>query len=159
LRISGGEPTLGKEHLPALLAHAESSEFDLFILGTNGILLGADRDYVKDLSRFRKVHIRVSLKAGTLEDFTRKTGAKPEAFQIPFKAMENLLDSGVGFHVAAMSADPRIMDEKERESLILKLADIDSELALELEEEVVDPYRTTLARLEYAGLKLKWPLT
>jgi hypothetical protein len=50
------------------------------------------------------------------------------------------------------------MDEKERESLILRLADIDRNLALKLEEEVVDPYKTTLARLEYAGLKLKWPL-
>jgi len=43
----------------------------LFILETNVILLGADRDYVKGLSRFKKVHIRVSLKAGTTEDFTR----------------------------------------------------------------------------------------
>jgi uncharacterized Fe-S cluster-containing radical SAM superfamily protein len=159
LRISGAEPTLGKEHLLGLLALVESSEFDLFILETNGILLGADGDYVKDLSRFRKVHIRVSLKAGTPEDFTRKTGAKAEAFEIPFKAVENLLDSGVSFHVAAMSADPRIMDEKERQGLILKLADIDPKLALKLEEEVVDAYETTLARLEYAGLKLKWPLT
>jgi len=27
-----------------------------------------------------------------------------------------------------------------------------------LEEEVVDPYETTLARLKLAGFKLKWPL-
>jgi len=40
----------------------------------------------------------------------------------------------------------------------LKLADIDPRLASNLEEEVVDPYKTTLARLEYAGVKLKWPL-
>jgi len=158
LRISGAEPTLGKEHLLGLLALVECSEFDLFILETNGILLGADRDYVKDLSKFKKVHIRVSLKAGTAEDFTRKTGAKAEAFEIPFKAVRNLLDSGVSFRVAAMSADPRIIGEKERERLILKLAEIDPELALRLEEEVVDPYKTTLARLEYAGLNLKWPL-
>ena len=63
---------------------------------------------VKDVSKFRKAHVRVSLKAGTPEDFTRKTGAKAEAFEIPLKAIENLLDSGGSFHVAAMSADPRI---------------------------------------------------
>lgn len=158
LRTSGAEPTLGKQHLLGLLAHVEGSEFDLFILETNGIPLGADRDYVKDLSKFKKVHIRVSLKAGTPEDFTRKTGAKAEAFEMPFKAIENLLDSHVSFHVAAMSADPRVMGEKERESLILKLADIEPRLALKLEEEVVDPYKTTLRRLRYAGLNLKWPL-
>ena len=71
------------------------------MLETNGILLATDRDYVKDLSKFKKVHVRVSSKAGTPEDFTRKTGAKAEAFEIPFKAVRNLLDSGVSFHVAA----------------------------------------------------------
>jgi uncharacterized Fe-S cluster-containing radical SAM superfamily protein len=114
LRISGAEPTLGKEHLLGLLAHVERSDFELFILETNGILLGADRDYVKDLSKFKKAHIRVSLKSGTPEDFARKTGAKAEAVEIPFKGIENLLDFGVSFHVAAMSADPRIMDQNER---------------------------------------------
>jgi hypothetical protein len=130
----------------------------LFILETNGILFGADRDYVKAVSKFRKAHVRLSPKAGTPEDFRKKTGAKPEAFEIPFKGIRNLLDSGASFHVAAMSADPRIMDEKERRGLMLKLADIDPKLALKLEEKVVDPYKTTLARPEYAGLKLKWPL-
>jgi uncharacterized Fe-S cluster-containing radical SAM superfamily protein len=158
LRISGAEPTLGKDHLLGLLALLENSEFDLFMLETNGILLGAHRDYVKDLSKFKKVHVRVSLKAGTPEDFARKTGAKAEAFEIPFNAIRNLVESGVSFHVAAMSADPRIMGEKERECLILKLAEIDPKLALNLEEEVVDPYKTTLARLKYAELKIKWPL-
>jgi hypothetical protein len=46
----------------------------------------------------------------------------------------------------------------ERKSLILKLAAIDPKLAFNLEEEVVDPYDTTLARLGDAGLELKWPL-
>jgi len=159
LRISGAEPTLGKEHLLEVLELVEASEFNLFILETNGILFGADRDYVKKISNFKKPHVRVSLKAGTPENFAEKTGAKAESFELPFNAIRNLLDHGVSFHVAAMSADPRVMDEKERESLVLKLADIDAKLALNLEEEVVDPYKTTLARLEYVRLKLKWPLT
>jgi len=158
IRVSGAEPTLGKEHLLGLLEFVETSTFDSFILETNGILFGVDRDYVRKISRFNRHHVRVSLKAGTPESFTKKTGAKPDSFELPFNAIRNLLDYGVSFHVAAMSADPRIMDRKERESLTLKLADIDPRLALTLEEEVVDPYKTTLARLEHAGLKLKWPL-
>lgn len=158
LRISGAEPTLGKEHLLGLLDRVERSEFDLFILETNGILLGVDRDYVRDISKFRKAHIRVSLKAGTTEDFTRKTGAKGEAFEIPFKAIQNLLDLDVSFHVAAMSADPRIMGCDERKALMRKLRGTSPNLASTLEEEVVDPYETTLARLKYAGLELDWPL-
>lgn len=158
LRISGAEPTLGKEHLLKVLELVEASEFDRFILETNGILFGVDRDYVERISRFRKLHVRVSLKAGTPARFAEKTGAKPESFEIPFNAIRNLLDCDVSFHVAAMSADPRVMDGKERESLLRKLSDIDVKLAVKLEEEVVDPYRTALARLRYAGLNLKWPL-
>jgi uncharacterized Fe-S cluster-containing radical SAM superfamily protein len=136
----------------------ENSEFPLFILETNGILFGVDRDYVKKVSRFAKPHVRISLKAGTPEDFMRKTGAKPEAFEIPFQAIRNLLDYNVSFHVAAMSADPRIATQKERESLTKKLGEIDPRLVLNLEEEVMDGYETTLARLKFAGLEVDWPL-
>jgi len=158
LRISGAEPTLGKDHLLNLLERVETSEFDLFILETNGILFGVDRDYVKAVSKFGKTHVRLSLKAGTPEDFTRKTGAMPEAFEIPFKAARNLLDYGVSFHVAAMSADPRVMGHDERTALVEKLASISPRLTSTLEEEVIDPYETTLARLKHAGLKVEWPL-
>jgi uncharacterized Fe-S cluster-containing radical SAM superfamily protein len=158
LRISGAEPTLGKEHLLGLLEHVEQSEFPLFILETNGILFGIDKDYVRRISKFTKPHVRVSLKAGTPEAFTKKTGAKPEAFEIPFQAIKNLLDYNVSFHVAAMSADPRITTAKERENLIRKLMEIDPVLLLNLEEEIVDGYDTTLARLKFAGWKLEWPL-
>ncbi|MDI6888897.1 MAG: radical SAM protein [Methanocellales archaeon] len=158
LRISGAEPTLGKGHLLALLKYVEDSEFRLFILETNGILFGIDEDYVKRISKFTKPHVRISLKAGTPEDFTRKTGAVPESFDVPFQAIRNLLECGVGFHVAAMSADPRVMSSEERASLARKLAEIDPSLVTNIEEEVVDPYQTTLKRLEYAGHQLEWPL-
>lgn len=158
LRISGAEPTLGKEHLLGLLEQVESSEFDLFILETNGILFGADRDYVRAISKFRKPHVRVSLKAGTPEAFTRKTGATPESFELPFKAIRNLLDYGVSFHVAGMIDDPRIVTPEERAELARRLLEIGPELVATFEGEVVDPYDSTLARLKAAGLKLEWPL-
>ena len=156
LRVSGAEPTLGKSHLLGLLERVENSPFRLFILETNGILIGADPDYAQQIARFKKVHTRVSLKAGTPEAFTRKTGAKPQSFELPFKGIVNLLKAGASFHVAAMSADPRIIDRHERQSLMARLASIDSALAKNLEEEVVDPYHTTLERLQHAGVKISW---
>ncbi|MDI6917230.1 MAG: radical SAM protein [Thermoplasmatales archaeon] len=155
LRLSGAEPTLGKEHLLALLELVENSEFPVFILETNGILFGADKEYVARVSKFTKPHIRVSLKAGTPQDFTRKTGAKEENFELPFHAIRNLLDEKASFHVAAMT-DKRIMGKEERESLIQKLWEIDPKIVKNLEKEVVDPYDTTLARLKYADVGLKW---
>lgn len=158
MRISGAEPTLGKAHLLSLLEIFERSEFDLFILETNGMLFGADPDYVKQVAKFNRVYVRVSLKAGTPEAFTKKTGAIGEAFEIPFDAIRNLINYRARFHVAAMSADPRIMAADERRHLIEKLSSISPKIASTLEEEVVDPYETSLLRLKKAGLELKWPL-
>ncbi|MFB0500642.1 MAG: radical SAM protein [Candidatus Hadarchaeaceae archaeon] len=158
LRISGAEPTLGREHLLALLELVDDSEFDIFILETNGILFGADENYVKEISRFKKPHVRVSLKAGTSEAFTRRTGAKPESFELPFRAIRNLLNYGANFHVAGMMDDPRIVSKKERAELAKRLAEIDPKLVVAFEGEVIHPYETTLARLKSAGLNLKWPL-
>jgi len=152
LRISGAEPTIGKAHLLELLEYVENSEFRIFVLETNGTLFGVDRDYVQAISKFRKIHVRVSLKAGTPLDFARKTGAIPESFNIPFLAIRNLINSKVKFNVAAVT-DPRLMSEEERNILIKKLESIDPTILLNLEEEVMYPYKTTLTRLQQAGFE------
>ncbi|UCD14451.1 MAG: radical SAM protein [Thermoplasmatales archaeon] len=158
LRLSGAEPTLCKDHLLSILDLVERSKYKLFILETNGIIFGVDEDYVRKISEFKKAHVRVSLKAGTPKDFTRKTGAKGESFELPFKGIKNLMKHSCSFHVAAMSADPRIMISSERNALLGKLAEIDKNLLTSLEEEVIDPYQTTLKRLKYAECKIEWPL-
>ena len=114
-------------------------------------MFGADPNYVKEVSQFKKVHIRISLKAGTPEGFTKKTGARPEAFTLPFKAIQSFLKYEMSFHVASMSGDPRFMGKEERQSLRNRLKEIEPRLLKHLEEEVVDPYQTTLLRLRYAS--------
>jgi uncharacterized Fe-S cluster-containing radical SAM superfamily protein len=155
MRISGAEPTLGKQHLLSLLKLVEDSEFKLFILETNGILFGADESYVKELSKFTKPHVRVSLKAGTGEGFEERTKAKSESYELPYKAIEYLKKYDMSFHVAAMT-DSRIMKPEERKELFKRLSAIDTKLALNLEEERIDPYDTTLERLKQAGVELEW---
>lgn len=154
LRISGAEPTIGKEHLLSLLEFVERSEFPLFILETNGILFGYDRSYVEALAKFTKIHVRVSIKAGTPEGFTKRTGAIPERFELPYQAIRNLAECGVSFHVASMS-DPRLMPPDERRCMIEKLRMIDERLVLNLEEEICDPYDTTKARMSFVGIDVK----
>jgi uncharacterized Fe-S cluster-containing radical SAM superfamily protein len=156
LRISGAEPTLGRSHLLNLLELVEKSPFRLFILETNGLLIGADPVYAREISRFKKVHTRVALKAGTPEAFTRKTGAKPEFFELPFQGIKNLLSAGASCHVAAMSADPRFMTKEERKALFERLTAIDAALVRNLEEEIVTPYPAACDRLRYAGVKVDW---
>ncbi|MEM0083926.1 MAG: radical SAM protein [Candidatus Methanomethylicia archaeon] len=147
-RLSGCEPTLGREHLISVLEHVEKMNFP-FYLETNGILLGADRSYVRDLAQFSKfIYVRVSFKAATPETFTQRTGALGEYYELPFKALKYLLDEGIFARAAAMT-DPRIMSNEERELLIEKLSEIDSRYSEgELEEEVIDPYDTTIKRIK-----------
>ncbi|MCP2520379.1 radical SAM protein [Candidatus Aminicenantes bacterium AC-335-B20] len=150
LRISGGEPTLCQEHLISLLELINKTPY-LFILETNGILFGNDPEYVNKLKKFRNIHIRVSIKAGTPKGFERRTGAKGDFYELPFKAVENLKKAGLKFHVAAMT-DRRLMSYEERQLLIQKLKAIGYDDYLE--EEICDPYPTSLIRLEKANFKL-----
>jgi Predicted Fe-S oxidoreductase len=99
--------------------------------------------------------VRISLKGGSREGFEFRTGAKGEALDLQFKAVEILKAANLRFHVAAMT-DPRIMSLEERKKLVERLWRINARLALLLEEEVVDPYTTTIERLKHAGVELKW---
>jgi len=124
------------------------SRYPLFILETNGILLGTDRDYVKELAKFKKLYVRVSFKAATPEGFTQRTGGLGSYYELPFKALEYLLDEGIDAQAAAMT-DPRVMPEEERGILIEKLSKIDPRISDEgLEEEEIDSYNTTVQRLK-----------
>lgn len=149
LRLSGCEPTIGEEHLLPVLKYVEDSEYPLFILETNGILFGADRDYVKKIAEFAsKMYVRVSFKAATPEGFTQRTGAIGKYYELPFKALQYLLDEGIFARAAAMT-DPKIMQKEERKILIEKLSEIDPRYEKgELEEEVIDAYDTSIKRLK-----------
>jgi uncharacterized Fe-S cluster-containing radical SAM superfamily protein len=151
LRLSGCEPTIAKEHLLPLLESVEKSKYKLFILETNGILFGAYPDYVKEIANTSdKIYVRVSFKAATPDAFTLRTGAIGKYYELPFKAYEYLLNEGIYARAAAMT-DPKIMPEKERKLLLVKLGEIDPRIARdprELEEEQIDAYETTMHRLK-----------
>lgn len=149
LRISGCEPTIGRRHLIRLLEYLAPTGYP-FYLETNGVLLGAEPDYVEELSKFKKcIYVRVSFKAANPEGFTARTGAIGEFYELPFKALKMLLLKGIFARAAAMT-DSRIMPPKEREILIKKLTEIDpgAKYAETLEEENLDPYDTTMKRLK-----------
>jgi len=99
VRISGNEPTLVKQHLLDVLKLIEKTEY-LFILETNGSLL--DESYVRDLSAFRNLHVRVSLKGTTPEEFAKLTGAAPDTFEHIVRSLILLRDYKVRFNLAAM---------------------------------------------------------
>lgn len=150
LRISGGEPTLCKRHLLAVLERIEPTGFG-FILETNGIPIAADEQYATELAAYTCLHIRVSLKAGSAEGFEARTGAQGAFWELPFIAVERLLAAGADFHVAAMT-DRRLMLREERASLLSRLRR--AGYTGWVEEERCDPYRSAVRRLRAAGWDL-----
>lgn len=100
IRISGNEPTIGREHLVKVI-ELIPKEF-LFILETNGIIIGSDQTYAEELSKFSNLYVRVSLKGTCEEEFSRLTGTIPEGFQLQMKALEHLMKYRVNVLPACM---------------------------------------------------------
>lgn len=147
LRISGNEPTIGKRHLLEVLALVETTSYK-FILETNGTLI--DTTYAKEMSQFKNLHVRVSIKGATAEEFSLLTGAHPEAFQLQLNALTNLLEAKVRFHPSIMLSfsTPESL-RKFKESL----NKIHPRLVKSLEKEYVFLYPHVVERLKRANIK------
>jgi uncharacterized Fe-S cluster-containing radical SAM superfamily protein len=137
MRISGGEPTIGRNHLIALLKKIESKF--LFILETNGILLGMDKSYVKEFSKYKNLHVRVCFKGTDPEEFSFLTGAK-KGFEYQIKAIENLKEENIRFNIALVTI------KKDYQDFINKFNDID----IEIEDIIL--YPKVRKRLDKEGI-------
>jgi len=100
VRISGNEPTIARDHLLEVLNLVP--EDLVFILETNGIMIGHDRSYAEDLARNRNLYIRVSFKGCNEHEFSLLTGAEPGGFGLQLQALENLHRYGANVHPAVM---------------------------------------------------------
>jgi uncharacterized Fe-S cluster-containing radical SAM superfamily protein len=149
LRISGGEPTLGKQHLLQLLETLKGKGFH-FILETNGIPIAYDSSYAENLSKYGFVHVRVSLKGCNKEEFTILTGAKQEGFKFQLEALQKLVNAGVSCHPSVMmSFSPR----ESLQTLTERLKQISPKLAEELEIEELILYPHVIKRIRKHKLK------
>lgn len=153
LRLSGGEPTLARKHLLELLKYVSETNYT-FILETNGILIGYDASYAKEISRFNNVVVRVSFKGTNPEEFEHLTGSDRSFYQYQFRALENLMDQGLkpgkDFYAAAMlsfSTDDNVR------VFLNELSKIHPVLAQELDVEYVILYPHVVRLLRMNRLK------
>ncbi|MDG1165566.1 MAG: radical SAM protein, partial [Porticoccaceae bacterium] len=86
ISASASEGTLGKEHLHELLELVDESEF-VYILETNGMTLGDDKEFAESLAKYKNLHVRVSIKGCNEDEFHKLTGARKSAYELPFKAL------------------------------------------------------------------------
>jgi uncharacterized Fe-S cluster-containing radical SAM superfamily protein len=142
IRISGGEPTIGKNHIINLLKCIYSDM--VFILETNGVILGADKKYVESLSQFKNLHIRVCIKGIDPEEFQLLTGAKM-GHEYQMKSLEYLRDSNVYYNIALVTTktDIDVFRDRLTEMGLGKIM---------LEHEDIKLYPQVKNRLEKEGL-------
>lgn len=138
LRISGGEPTIGRKHLNILLKNIRP-EF-LFILETNGILFGADKTYVEELSQFKNLHVRVCLKGSTPEEFSFLTSAE-KGYEYQLKSLEYLRDEDMSFNIALVSI------RENKHELLNRLREMDLDRIM-IEREEIKLYPQVKKRLK-----------
>ncbi len=149
VRLSGGEPTLGKEHLFRILNALRRKRLG-FILETNGILIGADEAYAQELALYPFVHVRVSLKGCNEEEFGLLTGADPKGFHLQLAALRNLHQAGVNVHPAVMYSFSR---KETLDSLYNTIWKIDPRMQSEIEQEELILYPDVAKKLRAANLK------
>lgn len=146
MRISGNEPAIARTHLLKVLELVPQDI--LFILETNGILLGHDWTFAADLARHENVYVRVSLKGCNEAEFSKLTGAQAEGFSLQLQALENLARAGVHMNAAVMVS---FSPSENVKALRRNLRKIDEELAhIEVEELVL--YGEVEKRLKRAKL-------
>jgi uncharacterized Fe-S cluster-containing radical SAM superfamily protein len=139
LRISGGEPTIGKQHLIDVLENIKTKY--LFILETNGILLGYDKKYIEDLSVFENLHVRVCLKGADSEEFSLFTGAK-KGFEYQIKTLQYLRDKQMNFNIALVSTH-----KEKKQHFFQRLVEMDLDKVM-IEEEEIKLYPMVRKRLQ-----------
>jgi uncharacterized Fe-S cluster-containing radical SAM superfamily protein len=141
IRVSGGEPTIGRKHLISILEKIDNRF--LFILETNGILLGEKRFYAKELAKFKNLCVRVCFKGSDPKEFSFLTGAE-KGFEYQMKAIENLKNENIRFSIA-------IVTIRNNKNFYNKLADRNLDQTL-IEKEEIILYPKVRKRLEKEGI-------
>jgi len=149
MRLSGGEPTIGRAHLLKVLSEIEEQRRFRFILETNGILLGADPSYCDDLAAFGCLHVRVSLKGSCEDEFEKLTGANGEGFKQQLEALRNLRKARVSCHPAVMSS---FSTKRSMCQLRDRVSQIEQRLVSDLEVEELIRYPRVERQLQRYGL-------
>ncbi len=150
VRISGGEPAIGKRHLLDLLGELKRQGCHKFILETNGILIGSEDDYAKQLSNYDFLHARVSFKGCSEDEFQLLTGAQPQGFALQFEALRRLLEAGVSCRPAVMIS---FSGKESFEVFQKRIEEIHPALKRELEVEEIILYPQVAKRIRQYGLE------
>jgi uncharacterized Fe-S cluster-containing radical SAM superfamily protein len=143
ISASASEGTLGKQHLFELLEIVDKTDY-VYVLETNGITIGHDPQFAKELSKFKNLHVRVSIKGTNKHEYNQLTGAVSDSYDLPFKALEYLMEAGVSCNVCLMISFSKKEDINKAKA---RLASIRPGLLRSLEEEHITLFPKVAMRL------------
>ena len=155
IRLSGGEPTLGFNHLLQVLDYVTSEGYH-FILETNGILVGCKEDYAKRLAEYRgsNIEVRISIKGTSPDEFHLITGANVEAWYCQLRALQLLVNYGLK---PGEEVYPAVMLSFAKEEGLTRikrlLSAIHPDLAMNIDPEYVISYPHVEYMLRLRNLK------
>ena len=126
-----------------LIIHLQDTGYE--DLETNGMTLGHDSSFAKELSRFKNLHVRVSIKGACEEEYVRLTGAMSSSYSLPFKALEYLIKENVSCNacVSISISSPENIKKVEK-----RLCDIRPGLLKSLEKEHITLFPKVYQRLK-----------
>lgn len=137
-RLTGGEPTIAWEHTRRLAEILVSRGY-IFVLETNGILIGAGR--IDPSSIPRGVFVRVSIKAPDPDSFHHVTGARADSWILQLRALEALVEAGLepgrDFRASIVLG---VAPARDYSRLLERLASIHPGIVEELEPEEIILY-------------------
>jgi uncharacterized Fe-S cluster-containing radical SAM superfamily protein len=106
-------------------------------------LIGHDNTYANDLSKFKNLYVRVSLKGTNEKEFSTLTGANPTGFEFQLNALANLYQAGVKAHPAVMAG---FSSHENIKTLQKRLGKINKAFE-KIEIEELSPYGGAMSRL------------
>jgi len=152
VRLSGGEPTLNKEHLLQTIDFFSDTKYD-YIFETNGILL--DEEYVDDLSDFKDdIYVYFSLKGNDPETFERLTDKDCKYWEEQLNSIKLLTEEGFRLGLNVMSD---FISKKEMLFLMEKLRTIDPLLPFGIDIKKTSIFPHVEERLNERGIKYQEP--
>ena len=153
VRLTGNEPTIGWSHLIRTLENLRSSGL-IVNLETNGVLIGSDQKYARDLSSFSDfLKVRVSIKGASQKEFSLLTGVEPVFFEYQIEALKNLSSQKVQCHPSVITVLSR---EESLQNLRNRLETINQSFFDYEEEELKLPGKAK-ERLQKIGIVFKKP--
>ena len=111
--------------------------------------LGDDKAFAESLAKYRNLHVRVSIKGCNEDEFHRLTGARKSAYELPFKALQHLINAKVSCN-ACVSVS--FSDAAGRACVESKLESIHPGILRSLEFERIKLFPKVRKRLLKAGL-------